>query len=73
MTQSNIFTEVQRAEVNIPPSLYIEAIDRPTVLSMLYYSTMSLQQMNLLPEKASRNDTISPQVYITDIGPPGNA
>ena len=38
----------------------IEAIDRPTVLYILY-STISAQQTNLLPENASQNDTIFPK------------
>ena len=35
-TQGNLFTEERIAEVNIPPRLAIEAIDRPTVLYVLY-------------------------------------
>ena len=35
----------------------IEAIDRPTVLSILY-STISAQQTKLLSENASKNNTI---------------
>ena len=51
-------------EVNILPRLYREAIDRPTVLYILY-STMSAQQMNLLPENTYYNDSILPKsVYI---------
>ena len=42
------------------PRSDIEAIDRPTVLSTLY-STVSAQQMNLLPENASQNDAILPK------------
>ena len=38
----------------------IEAIDRPTVLYILY-STISAQQTNLLPENASQNDAIFPK------------
>ena len=34
-TQGNIFTETQGAEVNIPPRLYIESMDRPAILSIL--------------------------------------
>ena len=44
-------------EVNIPPRSYIETTDRPTVL-YAPYSTVSVQQTNLLPENASQNDTI---------------
>ena len=45
----------------------IEAIDRPTVLYILY-STISAQQPNLLPENASQSDTIFPKVnrHISD-------
>ena len=42
------------------PRSDIEAIDRPTVLSILY-STISAQQTNLLPENASQNDAIFPK------------
>ena len=38
----------------------IEAIDRPTVLYILY-SAISAQQMNPLPEYASQNDAIFPK------------
>ena len=41
----------------MPPRLDTEAIDRPTVLYILY-SMISVQQTNLLPENASQNDTI---------------
>ena len=47
-------------EVNILPRLYREVIDRPTVLYTLY-STMSEQQMNLLPENTYHNDSILPK------------
>ena len=47
-------------EVNILPRLYREAIDRPTVLYILY-STVSVQQMNLLPENTYHNDSILPK------------
>ena len=36
---------------------YIEAMDRPTVLYILY-TMVSAQQTNLLPKNASRNDAI---------------
>ena len=40
---------------------YIEAIDLPTIYYIYYnYTMMSVQQMNLLPENASQNDTILP-------------
>ena len=65
-------SEVRSAEVNIPLRLYMEAIDRPTILYILY-STVSVQQTNLLPDNASQNDTIFPNVYIAYIGPPRNA
>ena len=42
------------------PRSDIEAIDRPTVLYILY-STISAQQTNLLPENASQHDTIFPK------------
>ena len=35
-TRGDIFTEARSAEVNMPPRLYIEAMDRPTVLYILY-------------------------------------
>ena len=38
-------------KVNMPPRSDIEAIDRPTVLSILY-SKICAQQMNILPENA---------------------
>ena len=44
----------------MPPRLYIEAMDRPTVLYILY-TMVSAQQTNLLPKNASRNDTIFAQ------------
>ena len=57
-----------RPEVNMPPRLYIEAMDRPTVLYILY-TMVSVQQTNLLPKNASRNDAIFVQkvyrVYAT--------
>ena len=42
------------------PRSDVEAIDRPTVLSILY-STISAQLMKLLPENASQNDAIFPK------------
>ena len=44
----------------MPPRSDIEAIERPTVLSILY-SMISVQQTNLLPENASQNDAIFPK------------
>ena len=41
----------------MPPRSYIEAMDRPTVLYILY-TMVSAQQTNLLPKNASRNDAI---------------
>ena len=41
----------------MPPRLYIEGMDRPTVLYILYI-LVSEQQTNLLPKNASRNDAI---------------
>ena len=49
-----IYSRYIRPEVNISSRLYIEAIDRPTVFYILY-STVSGQQMDLLPENASLN------------------
>ena len=43
----------------MPTRSDIEARDRPTVLYILY-STISVQQTKLLPEKASQNDAIFP-------------
>ena len=36
MTRGDVFTEVQSAEVNISPRSYIEGMDRPNVLYILY-------------------------------------
>ena len=44
----------------MPPRSYIEAMDRPTILYILY-SMVSAQQTNLLPKNASRNDAIFAQ------------
>ena len=44
----------------MPPRSYIEAMDRPTVLYIIY-TMMSAQQTNLLPENASPNDAIFAQ------------
>ena len=44
----------------MPPRSYIEAMDRPTVLYILY-TMVSAQQTNLLPKNASRNDAIFAQ------------
>ena len=53
----------------MPPRSDIEAIDRPTVLSILY-SMVSVQQTNLLHENAFQNDTFFPKsqygIYISD-------
>ena len=45
---------------NMPPRSYIEAMDRPTVLYIIY-TMVSAQQTNLLPKNASRNDAIFAQ------------
>ena len=34
--RGDIFTKAQSAEVNMPPRSYIEAMDQPTVLYILY-------------------------------------
>ena len=47
----------------MPPSSYIEGMDRPTVLYILY-TMVSEQQTNLLPKYASRNDAILPKIFI---------
>ena len=44
----------------MPPRSYIEAMDRPTVLYILY-TMVSAQQTNLLPKNASRNNAIFAQ------------
>ena len=44
----------------MPPRSDIEAIDRPTVLYILY-SMISAQQTNLLPENGSKNDAVFPK------------
>ena len=53
----------------MPPRSYIEAMDRSTVLYILY-TIVSAQQTNLLPKSASRNDAIFAQkvcqIYICD-------
>ena len=54
------------------PRLDIEAIDRPTVLSILY-STISAQQTNLLPKNAFENDAIFSKVDVAYIRPPRKA
>ena len=56
-------TEAQSAKVNMPPRSYIEGMDQPTVLYILY-TMVSAQQMNLLPKNDSQNDAIFPQKYI---------
>ncbi len=60
MTRGDIFTEARSAEVNMPPRSYIEGMDWPTVLYILY-TMVSAQQTNLLPENASQNDAIFTQ------------
>ena len=50
----------------MPPRLYIEAMDRPTVLYILY-TMVSAQQMNLLPKNASQNDAVFAPKSILDI------
>ena len=44
----------------MPPRSYIEAMDQPTVLYILY-TMVSAQQTNLLPKNASRNNAIFAQ------------
>ena len=59
-----MFTDARSAEVNMPPRSYIEGMDRPTVLYILY-TIVSAQKTNLLPKHASRNDAIFlPKKYI---------
>ena len=52
------------------PRSYIEAMDRPTVLYILY-TMVSAQQTNLLPKKALQNDAIFAQkvyrIYATTL------
>ena len=54
----------------MPPRSYIEAMDRPTVLYILY-TMVSAQQTNLLPKNASQNDAIFAQkvywIYATTL------
>ena len=54
----------------MPPRSYIEAMDRPIVLYILY-TMVSAQQMNLLPKNALRNDAIFAQkvyrIYATTL------
>ena len=61
-----------RTKVNMPPRSDIEAIYQPTVLYILY-STISVQQMNLLPENTFKNDAIFPKGNVAYIRPPRNA
>ena len=56
----------------MPSRLNIAAIDRPTVLSILY-SKISAQQTNLLHENAFENVAIFPKVDMAYIRPPRNA
>ena len=44
----------------MPPKSYIEAMDRPTVLYIIY-TMVSEQQTNLLPKNALRNGAIFAQ------------
>ena len=44
----------------MPPRSYIEVMDRPTILYILY-TMVSVQQTNLLPENALQNDAIFAQ------------
>ena len=44
----------------MPPRSYIEAMDRPTVLYILY-TMVNAQQTNLLPKNNLRNDAIYAQ------------
>ena len=44
----------------MPPRSYIEAMERPAVLYILY-TMVSAQQTNLLPKNASRTDAIFAQ------------
>ena len=52
----------------MPPRSYIEGMDRPTILYILY-TMVSAQQTNILSKAASRNDTIFAQkvyrIYVT--------
>ena len=66
MTQGNIYTEVQSAEVNIPQKSYKEAIDQPTVLYVLC-CMVSVQQTNPLPENATLNDGMFVQKSISHV------
>ena len=50
----------------MPLRSYIEVMDRPTVLYILY-TMVSAQQTSLLPKNASRNDAIFCPKSISDI------
>ena len=54
------------------PQSYIEGMDRPTILYIIY-TMVSVQQTNLLLKNASHNDSILPGKYIADMLPPRNA
>ena len=53
-------SDIYTTRGDMPPRSYIEGMDRPTVLYILY-TMVSVQQANLLPENASRNDAIFAQ------------
>ena len=55
----------------MPPRSDIEAIDRPTVLYILY-SMIGAQQTNLLPEKLPKTALFFPKIDIAYIRPPRN-
>ena len=67
MTEGDTFTSAHNAEVNVPSMSYKEAKDRSTMLYLLYYTTMGVQQTNLLPKNTSWNDATFPQKSITDV------
>ena len=65
--QGAIFTEEQSAEVNMPPRSDIEAMDRPTVLYVIYHM-VSVQQMNRDTAEYFRNNAFFHlEVYSTYI------
>ena len=72
--RGTIFTEACSAEVNMSPRSDVEAMDRPTVLYVIY-CMVSAQQTNLLRVTAKyfHNDAIFHSVvYYTYMGPPRN-
>ena len=66
------FTKAQSTEVNM--SSQVVYIGYRLTYHIIYtYSTVSVQQTNLLPENTFQSNAIRPKVYIPYIRPPSNA